>query len=503
VVLGVLSGTVLLIWGDVLRPKPKYRLLSLGMAGVGISALYLSIYAAFSFYALVQQPVAFVFMIIVTAAGVFLSVRYNSLTISLIALMGGFLTPVLLSTGENRPIPLFTYLLILNAGVLALAFKKDWKALNILCMALSYLWFGAWYSEFYTEDQFSVGFTFLSLFFLVFALLAFVHNVLFAKKTRWWDAVVLLGNPVIYFPVSLGLLQANESIHGLFAIALAGVYFSLGALAYKRNPADTYLLFLLLSVAVTCLVVAVPLQFEGRWVTIAWTTEGVALWWLGLKYRSEKTEIAALLLFLIAAFDLLAFGSHYTLYDVTTQRYAFTPIFNSRFAVYLYFTLSLGTCVFLARRMAEQGTKITQGAAAVFSVAAAFVLLLAFSMESTTYFNSLEMNATKIMGSDFSPDPATDAFIQDYRNASRLSISGIWVVYSMILIGLGIYRRHKLLRVMAIIVFGITIFKVFLYDLSFLKGMYRISSFIGLGIVLMLVSFLYQKYKGFLDDRAT
>jgi uncharacterized membrane protein len=129
-----------------------------------------------------------------------------------------------------------------------------------------------------------------------------------------------------------------------------------------------------------------------------------------------------------------------------------------------------------------------------------FVLLVQFSVEAKTYFAHLaSLNATAqptiVMGK-----PANQwlAFSTEYSKlfgARELSLSLLWLVYAFIMIAIGMYRKFRAIRLMALVLFGVAIFKIFLLDLSQLDKAYRIISFITLGIVLMIASFFYQKYK--------
>jgi uncharacterized membrane protein len=86
------------------------------------------------------------------------------------------------------------------------------------------------------------------------------------------------------------------------------------------------------------------------------------------------------------------------------------------------------------------------------------------------------------------------------QDLQQLTLSGVWLFYSVLLMVAGIWRRLQGLRIMAIALFGITIVKIFAYDLSFLAGLYRIFSFIGLGVILLAMSYLYQRYKTVIFD---
>jgi uncharacterized membrane protein len=128
VVLGIIGGIVLLLIGEFTRRRfPSYSQI---LTGGGLGILYLSIYAAFNNYQLVSQPVAFLGMIIVTVAGVFLAIRYDSILLAGFAQIGGFITPFVLSSGEGNAHALFLYIAVLDVGILAIARWKLWRLLT-------------------------------------------------------------------------------------------------------------------------------------------------------------------------------------------------------------------------------------------------------------------------------------------------------------------------------------------------------------------------------------
>jgi uncharacterized membrane protein len=89
------------------------------------------------------------------------------------------------------------------------------------------------------------------------------------------------------------------------------------------------------------------------------------------------------------------------------------------------------------------------------------------------------------------------------NNLQQLFLSGVWLLYSIALMVIGIWRRQRGIRIASIVLFGFTILKIFIYDLSFLDTLYRIFSFIGLGVILLAVSYLYQKYKNIILGEST
>lgn len=504
--LGLLSGIGVLVWGDIIRAGNRYRVMSLGMAGVGISALYLSFFAAFSFYNLLPQSVAFLCMLATTAVAIFMAVRYNSLTIALIAMFGGFITPALLSTGENKPIGLFSYLLILNAGVLVLAFKKNWKLLNVFCMLFTYFWYIAWYAEYYSNSQMTVGFVFLSLFFFTFSLLAFVYNILHHQKTGVPDILIILMNALFYFPLLLGVLHRYDNLYGFFALALSAFYLFLGALAYRRSKEDTYLLYSLLSVAATSLVVAVPLQFDGPWIPVAWAAEALGLWYIGLKSKSTGTLVASFLIFVVSITTLPVVNFMHSFFDPVTNRYQFALFFNKPFLSGAFVMAALFAAAYLARKFAPGPGGFHVVGGRILSVAAAIGLLILLSVDvdhsfSTSYANQ-QSEAVRLY--EQNPELAgTLPPIEYFGDESRFILSGLWALYSMALISIGFYRKNTPIRILAMVIFGCTIIKVAWDSFVYLDGFFRIASLLGLGVVLFIVSYLYQKYKGIFDESAT
>jgi uncharacterized membrane protein len=173
VAIGVLVGTALLVVCE-LKAARKYEVTANALDAAGIAILFASFYAARALWDLIPASVAFGLLVLVTAVAVLLSIRHDSRFIAVLGLLGGFATPALLSTGENRPIPLFTYLLLLNAGLAWVAFKKGWPLLTILTMVLTVIYQWGWVIKFLDTSQLSLGMGI----FLVFGVMSFVSLIL-------------------------------------------------------------------------------------------------------------------------------------------------------------------------------------------------------------------------------------------------------------------------------------------------------------------------------------
>ncbi len=480
IMLGILAGLGLIGGGEHFQRK-KYPIYAQGLSGAGIAILYFSIFAAFNFYHLIGYYPAFGFMILVTITAILLAVRYDALSVTILGILGGFLTPVLLRTpaGVSNPVTLFSYIALLNLGILGVAYFKNWRVLNILSFWATVLTFIGWYDQFYDKTKLPVTLLFLTIFFFIFAFLSCFYSLIHRKKVTSGDLSLILTNPALYFGASYGLLHPEYHDYlGLFAIVMAAVYLGLGHLANLRNKEDKYLTLSFLGIALTFLTLAIPIQLKQHWITIAWAIEATILVWIGFQVASPKTRIAALVILGFVAFRLL------TLDTFSISHKEFTLVFNKRFFAFLVGIGSIFTTAYLYFKNQKKVKPFEKGMITFLILSANFLIIWLFSAETIDYFN-FKARALKY----------SDPLYRNLQNAKQLSLSAVWAIYSIILVTLGIIKKYQPVRLLAIILFGITILKVFFFDLSFLERIYRIISFIGLGVILLIVSFMYQRFR--------
>src|SRR2546425_6096692 len=297
--IGVAIGLAFLVGGERLRRR--YPVYSYGLSGGGIFILYLSVFVGFNTYHLIPQPLAFALMAAVTATASLLAARYSALAIAILGLIGGFLTPILLSTGVDNEIGLFGYIALLDLGVLALAYSKRWRSLNYLAFAATVVMFTAWMFTWYATQKLWTTVFFLTVFFMIFALLAVLHNVVNRRPIAWLELAMVFSNALLYFSTSYELLEDKyHKLLGLFAVLVSAFYMGLGYFTYSRDREDKLLIYTFLGLAMLFAVLAVPIQLDQHWVTMAWALEGVALTWIGLKANDKISRSAALVVFAIA-----------------------------------------------------------------------------------------------------------------------------------------------------------------------------------------------------------
>lgn len=205
VALSVLTGIGMLV-GGIRLLGTRYHLFGQGLVGGGIAVLYFSVFAAFSFYHLVGAYPAFALMALITAAGGLLAVRLDSMLVAIFAIIGGYCTPILLSTGEVNFAGLFSYMLLLGIGILGINWHKQWHLLNFLSFFFNYaLFFGAMRN--YTVADFWRVMPFLSAFFVLYSTMVFLFCLVRKTRSTLLDLLALIVNAGIFFGTAYALVN--------------------------------------------------------------------------------------------------------------------------------------------------------------------------------------------------------------------------------------------------------------------------------------------------------
>jgi uncharacterized membrane protein len=503
VMIGIVIGITLLSLGE--KFIRKYFGYGQILTGGGIVVLYLSLFSAFNFYHLIEAPTAFVFMVLVTVVGVLLSVRYNALTLMVTSIVGGFATPMMASTGTNQQVSLFSYILLLDLAVLGVSFFKRWHEIHFIGAIGTILLFSGWYGSFYTAAQLWSTFFFLTLFFLVYSLSALIYNLYKKEKSTGTEQILTLLAGFIYFAVSYGML--NEDYHafmGFFALIMAVYYFLWAYLVRALTPLDDKLYGFLAVLSTGFITLAIGIQFEQNIITIGWLIEAMVLAYTGVATKNKLVKGVAITVSVLAMVRMLFI-------DSSLARDAMA-LFNERFFTYLFGVISLYIMGWIWKTYTTEPKDEAEAKklATVFLVLANFFTLFAGSLEITTYYDNqiqnaritLDQNVPGNVGNRFGYQNEYNAQYQDiYKNQTQLenkssiSLSIFWIIYAIILLLVGVVLRSRGVRMGGLILLLFAILKLFFYDLWSLGTLYRIISSMTLGVVLLSVSYAYQKYK--------
>ena len=560
VILGVIAAFATLAVADLLWRKGQ-QIFAQGVTGTGIGILFLSIYAAFEFYHLIPQAFAFVCMVAAAALAVALALRYNSQAIAALGLFGGYITPVLLSSGEDRPWFLFSYVLPLSACAVLLAKRRNWRGVEILSFVATAFLYGGWLGSKFIkpQDQF-IGTLALGAFyglywpsslrplFLVAQFLAPVavsqiwegspaafftlallvsaaglarshwrshpaalsvtfaafwisygiwtsHSpaefwgvslgflLFFSHSARWPSLSVqglalLVLNGAVYYSVSYWLLKTQyHSWLGLLAAAVAAAYLALGAYRYRRpttEQQDMRPTLLALGAALCFLTLAIPIQFTGFAISMAWSLEAAALTWIGVRLHSVKAVLSALAMFALVFVRLVSIDAWMF---ANTTSYAnsqsYPLLWNVRFLTFVVAAAGL----FLAARWAARSLRLV---ALIEYFGGHAVLLWGLSMEAIGW-----------------AEKTTPA--ENLLSVETVAISILFAAYAAILVSMGVAARSAMNRIAGLALIALVVAKLYLFDIWQLGRIYRISAFVVLGILLIATSFLYSRFRGLVE----
>ena len=641
IILGYLVGIGLLGFG--IKLKPKFEGYSAVLVSGAISIFYFITYFAYSFYDLIPQALAFVMMLIFTAFTVFTAIKYNRVVIAHIGLIGAYAVPFLLSSGSGRVDILFSYMLIINLGILFISIKKDWKSLHYSAFFFTWMIYGSWFADKSFDSGLqgyeALGIGFATAFFLVFYGVSLFNNIISKEKLDKVNIILILLNSFIYFGFGFGIFNGHnilDSYLGLFTLFNAAIHFAVLFFIKSKKLADSTLFYSTLGMVFTFITIAIPIQLDGNWVTLMWTAQGAILFWLGKTKKISIYEKISLPILGLAFISFLEDWARYR-YAVNLDIHAFwninflTGIFavlGYGFAVYLsrkhpdpeieknspfntiksfylpvllvltayltfrneigYFfdywyestslkgkeigetdefslynydieifkniyllvysliffggmallnfykfknkilgvsTIAIGLLVLFAAQtfgVGELGelrySYINGNSNKYFNVSFNYILIryplwssIAFALwaifknaktqlENTKFHIFLEVVIHISILNFLSNELVTWMDLAGYQDVFKLGLSILWSVYSLLLVGLGIFQKKKHLRIFALVLFGITLAKLFLYDISNLSTISKTIVLIILGLLLLIISFLYNKFKDKIGD---
>ncbi len=286
-----------LAWGWSNREtRPEF---GLALQGGALGVLLLTVFASYGLYHLLPASMAFGLVVALVAGAALLAVLQNAVALAVLGFIGGYLAPVLISTGSGNHVALFSYYAVLNAAVFAIAWFKPWRALNLVGFAFTFVVSTMWGRQYYQPALFASVEPFLIAFFLFYVAIATHYAQRGDRNKPAVDGTLVLGTPQQAFPLQVALLDGDEMAMAWSAIAIAVLY---AALAWwlVRSRRATLLGQSFAALALGFATLAVPLALSARWTSASWAVEGAALVWLGLRQRRQLPQLAGLTLQVLA-----------------------------------------------------------------------------------------------------------------------------------------------------------------------------------------------------------
>jgi uncharacterized membrane protein len=575
VVLGLVAGLGLLMSGLLLRRRRDLSYSSEGLAGLGLGVLYLSLFGAHALYGLLGPGAALAAMSVVTLLGALVAVVSSRQITAVLTVLGGLLTPMLLTVAEPDERNLLAYLLVLDLMVLAVARYRTWPGLNRLAWLGSAFLFAGPLSR---EPDSPLPLTRLALvsaLFVLFLAVPLVRPLAHRRHFNERDLLLVVANAAGYFwAVYVTLEGWHPGAEGPYALALAIVYRLVSADYAARVPDDESTVVIHEGIAWTFLTLAIPLALSGRWVTLAWAVQGVALLWSASRVVTPIAAWGGSVALLLAAARVAAIDWHAP---------GEVPVWNLTYLVHLLVVVALAAGGAAAAAARPEKLRWLTGPVlqSLLWLAAALLLPVLLWREPPGLWPATLLTAelvllgglarvmrrpawviatpilagvvlARVLGAD---DELAQIAAESLVNAplvSRLAaclalavaggwmarsaaaahapligralsgaaggvllfvlsvdwtryqgggvgwttqvgLSVLWTLYAAMALGWGFIRSRAAVRYAALALLGLTVFKVFYVDLSAVRTVYRIVSFLVLGVVLLGVSVLYQK----------
>jgi uncharacterized membrane protein len=624
--IGIICGGILISVAH--RMRKTFTAFSSVLVGGGVAVLYFTMTIAFQQYHLISQTIAFLMMIMITAFTVVLSLSYDRKELAILAILGGFSSPFLVSTGAGSAAVLFSYILILNIGMLVLAYYKKWNIVNIISYVATVILFGSWLTYSIQGETpakpvpYITALIFATLFYIVFFLMNVINNIRLRVNFKAGEIMILISNTFFYYASGMVILQHVQDgmFQGVFTAFIAVFNFIFAYSLYRNQKADRNLIYLLIGLVLSFLSLSAPIQLDGNYITLFWAIESVLLLWLYQKSGIQLMKYAAAIVLTLMGISL---GMDWAqLYG--DKIYHLIPVINRGFVTG---AVSAAALLMLRKLLKKEEHDLIEGLpiaicrqvlAVVTIVVIYIVIILELAYQSNIYwpsstvivtgaFNYLflcvmlymsrkeavvfrgvalllagaAMLAYTVYNEQVIPlrngylegiiskagslprghflfhyvlvallltmlhqayltirSLGQARYIQIFQwvcsiamlyilsasldhivvmiaykphadiynivsNDQKTGYAILWGIFAFTLIYLGFKWQSRQIRIISISVFALTLLKLFLFDLRGLSEGGKIAAFISLGILLLIISFMYQRLKKILltDDK--
>ena len=382
---------------------------------------------------------------------------------------------------------LFAYVGLLDLATLVLVIYKPWRRLLVMSFTGTLLLYLGWYSSFYSRIYLDLTATFATFFFAVFAVAPLVGRREAAAPdfprspvSSLIPHLIAFANAVVYFlQVFVMLQEVDKTASAWFALALAGVYIFLSRQVrarYSDPQVIETLHFLHLALALGFITIAIPIRLDGHWITMGWFVEAGILLWVADRIKSDFLNLFAIGALVLGVARLLLIDDFY----VTDL------MFNWRITTHI---VAIAVLAMIAWYGSQREDETGQQASRLAIISINVLALEALSREVIDYF-SRQFSAVSVPGRW---NPGETDRLRDLEIARHFTFSALWMGYGAMLMIIGFWRRSSFVRWQALVLIAATIFKVFTSDVWQLDRGYRVISFIVLGVLLLAISFGYQR----------
>ena len=448
-ILGLVTGIAMMTAGQICYKK-GYSLYAQGLIGAGIAIIYLSSFAAVNYYHLITPYVAFTLMFITAIAGGMLAAINNAPATAVMATIGGFLVPFLMGSRTSQVIPLLSYVLILDLGVLFLAYYRQWLALDILALIGTLIISGVALTMHW---QVWPGQAFFTVYLLLFIAVAATYDL----RTRNHNQLLLFFATVCFSTLSFGnVIDKIEDWRGLFTLSLAGIFLLTYYLPVITRSTTIHFRQWLLIWAMIFALLTAPLHLNDVYCAVAWLIVAAVLLYISQHFARRLPFITALVIIAIVFFTTL--GTYIQPYQV--------PFFNNASVLLALCAIDWILALAIIPRLFSSKPYLQ---AALSSVAISTIFyLVQFDISNAVYY------------------------YQANQSFSFL-VPVAWALITTLVLLIGVRRKNKTLRLLSLILYGVVIIRTLFFDLRHLDIVYKILVLLAIGLIALAISFFYQK----------
>jgi uncharacterized membrane protein len=348
--IGILCGSLVMAIAHKLRKN--YGAFSSVLVAGAIAIFYFTIGIAFHNYHLFSQTVAFSIMVIITIFSCLISLSYDRIELAVLSLIGGFAVPFMVSTGSGNYIILFTYIAILNSGILILSYYRKWNLVNVLAFIFTVLLYTGWFfKDINSENPHYIGaFIFALIFYLTFTITNIINNIRTQGVFSKIQLVILTANTFLFYGAGMVIIsEYRPELNGLFTAALAILNLIYAWFLYKKFKLDKIAVYMLIGMTLTFITLAIPVQFKGNYITLFWAAEAVLLLWLSQKSSIKSYRFASTIVHILMLLSLVIDWE-----QKYTNEAVLNIIINPVFATGIFAVISVFTVYYLLKNDTEK-----------------------------------------------------------------------------------------------------------------------------------------------------
>lgn len=500
IILGYFMGIGLMVFA--IRLRRNYENYSAVLLSGSMAILYLITFFAYSFYRIIPQVPAFSLMVIFTAFTVYAALSYNKQVIAHIGLVGAYAVPFLLSDGSGNEVIMFTYISIINTGILIIAWKKFWQLLNYISFGFTWLIYAVWL--FFGSEQsqdLSSGWIFCFVNFAIFYCALLAYKIYRREKIDIQHIIFLSFNALLFYGFGYELCTWSDmtrNYQGVFTLMNAILHFAVAVMLHKRSGTDRNAFYFISGLVLVFITIAIPVQLDGNWVTMVWCLEAALLFRIGRTKGVIAYERMSYPLIVLALLSLISdWMNGYNLHSYMSYSVHVTPIANIHFFTSACFVAAIGFIYYLNRKQEYLIGELQKMYPINFLNIALPILLIAsvyfaFRLEIANYW------VERIIKVSGQTQEFNEVFI---RNDAPMRLKNLWLLnYSLLFLALlailNLSRiRNRILGMASVV--GMLFFLLGfliggLYAISELREIYfsRMNSGLGADIQLIVIRYI-------------